>query len=271
MGTSEVRPVNRTQPGTEIVITLDESVDQLRQTLNDHADPVFAKGAQRYFPNGVMAIGVPNPIVVRIADDFARYRPNLEPEKRLSIASELIRGATHHEEVLLGFAMLHKVAKRMPGEDLFDHCRLWLEEVVTNWAQCDDLCLKLLYPYFLGHLDMIPKTQHWIDSGSTWARRAANVAVVKFVRRQVGREIFELPLNHVFNNCTRLMYDQDEYVQKGSGWLLKVTAQVHPDEVSTFLRTWHTEMRRDTFRYAIEKMDDDTRAALMGLPAGRNQ
>ena len=28
---------------------------------------------------------------------------------------------------------------------------------VSNWAQCDDMCLKLLYPFFLGHPELIPQ------------------------------------------------------------------------------------------------------------------
>lgn len=91
------------------------------------------------------------------------------------------------------------------------------------------------------------------------------MAVVKFVRRKVGRSVYELPLSHVFDNCTRLIHDDDVYVQKGCGWLLKVTAEVHPDEVAVFLRRWHTEMTRDTFRSAIEKVDRQTRLSLMAL------
>ncbi len=250
------------------MITIDGWVDQLQQTLVDRADPEFAEDMQRYFPQEIVAFGVRNADVSCIADNFLRSKPDLDAETRLQLADELIRRAVHHEEVLLGFAVLHKVAKRGLGVEFLERSRSWLEETVTNWAQCDDLCLKLLYPYFVGHLDLISQTQRWIDSSSPWARRAANVAVVKFVRRKVGREVFELPRKHVFDNCTRLMHDEDDYVQKGCGWLLKVTADVHPAEVSDFLRRWHGEMRRETFRYAIEKMDRTERAALMALGAG---
>ena len=88
------------------------------------------------------------------------------------------------------------------------------------------------------------------------------MAVVKFVRREVGRTTYELPLTHVFDNCTRLMRDDDVYVQKGCGWLLKVAGEAHPEEVAAFLRKWRGDMKRDTFRYALEKMDRRTRAAL---------
>ncbi|MFH9984151.1 DNA alkylation repair protein [Streptomyces luteogriseus] len=250
------------------MINVPTAADELSKTLAARADPDFAVRMQRYFPHEIRALGVGNAAVAEIATDYFRHRRDTPAATRLLLAEELLAHAEYHEEVLLGFAVLHKVARTGLGEELLEHCRHWLERYVSNWAQCDDMCLKLLYPFFLGHLELIPRTRSWTESASPWARRAANVAVVKFVRRTVGRTVFELPLSHVLDNCVRLMHDDDVYVRKGSGWLLKVTAEVHPDEVAEFLRTWHTEMPRDTFRYAVEKMDPRLRRSLMELGQG---
>jgi 3-methyladenine DNA glycosylase AlkD len=245
------------------VINVPAAADELSKTLAARADPDFALRMQRYFPHEIRALGVGNAAVVEIATDYFRERRDTPAATRLLLAEEVLARASYHEEVLLGFAVLHKVARSGLGGELLDRCEHWLETYVSNWAQCDDMCLKLLYPFFVGHLELIPRTRDWVASSSPWARRAANVAVVKFVRRKVGRTVFELPLSHVFDNCVRLMHDDDAYVQKGSGWLLKVTAETHPDEVAEFLRTWHADMPRDTFRYAVEKMDPRLRRSLM--------
>ncbi|MFG3661567.1 DNA alkylation repair protein [Streptomyces sp. NPDC047706] len=241
---------------------------ELAKTLAARADPDFAVRMRRYFPHEIRALGVSNAAVTEIATDYFRERRDTPAAARLLLAEEVLARAEYHEEVLLGFAVLHKVARTGLGDELLDRCEHWLQTYVSNWAQCDDMCLKLLYPFFLGHLELIPRTRRWTGSASPWVRRAANVAVVKFVRRKVGRTVFELPTAHVFGNCARLMHDEDVYVQKGSGWLLKVTAEVHPHEVAEFLRTWHTEMPRDTFRYAVEKMDPRLRRSLMELGQG---
>lgn len=250
------------------MINVPAAADELAKTLAARADPDFAVRMQRYFPHEIRALGVGNAAVVEIATGYFRERRDTPAAARLLLAEEVLARAAYHEEVLLGFAVLHKVARTGLGGELLDRCEHWLETYVSNWAQCDDMCLKLLYPFFLGHLELIPRTRRWVGSASPWARRAANVAVVKFVRRKVGRTVFELPTSHVFDNCVRLMHDEDVYVQKGSGWLLKVTAEAHPDEVAEFLRTWHTEMPRDTFRYAVEKMDPRLRRSLMELGQG---
>jgi 3-methyladenine DNA glycosylase AlkD len=230
-----------------------EAADRLLALLAAEADPAFAERVRRYFPNGVAALGVPNAAVAALAHAHVRERPDVPAATRLLLAEEVLSRATHHEEVLLAFALLHKSARRDLGPELLDRSLDWLEHRVSNWAQCDDLCLKLLYPFFLGHLDLIPRTRPWTRSPSPWARRAANVAVVKFVRRTVGATTFELPLSHVFDNCVRLLHDDDAYVQKSVGWLLKVAGRVHPEEVAAFLGEWKGEMRRETFRYATEK------------------
>ncbi|MZE75675.1 DNA alkylation repair protein [Streptomyces xinghaiensis] len=248
---------------------VETAAGDLLASLAAQADADVALGVQRYFPEGIRALGVRNASVAQLANDWFRERRDVPAATRMALAEEVLSRASHHEEVLLGFALLHRVARTGLGGELLQRSEHWLGTYVSNWAQCDDLCLKLLYPFFLGHLDRIPRTRRWVASPSPWARRAANVAVVKFVRRTVGRSTFELPLSHVFGNCTRLMRDDDVYVQKGCGWLLKVTGAVHPDEVAAFLRTWHTDMNRDTFRYALEKLDEETRASLMALRSPR--
>lgn len=193
------------------------------------------------------------------------------PEVRLEIAELLLGQTLYHEEVLLGFALLHKVVKRNFDHGLLDRCRSWLENVVSNWAQCNDLCLKLIYPFFLGHPELITATQDWLDSPSLWARRAGNVSVVKFVRREIGREVYELPLPLIFGNSLRLINDPEPYVQKSVGWLLKVAAQVHPREVTEFLHEHGPDMQRETLRTASEKLHPDLRHELraVGKKKGR--
>lgn len=245
----------------------DAAAHELRELLVAHADPEFAPTIQRYFRAPIPALGVDNGTVAHLAYRWTSEHPALTAADRLEIADILISEQTHHEEVLIGFALLHRVAKRHLGPELLQHGGRWLNLHVSNWAQCDDLCLKLLYPFFLGHLEEIPRTQAWLHDGP-WARRAANVSVVKFVHRKVGKITYSLPLDHIFKNCTALLRDDEHYVQMSVGWLLKVAAQNHPEAVEEFLRTWHQQMRRTTFRYALEAMPPQKRSDLMALGRG---
>ncbi|MCK9874640.1 DNA alkylation repair protein [Frankia sp. Ag45/Mut15] len=238
---------------------------EVLELLAVRGDADFALRMQRFFPRRIRALGVSNATVVAVANEYLQGCGDVPAGRRLEIAEEVLERAVYHEEVLLAFALLHKVARAQLDDDLLDRAEIWLNRYVSNWAQCDDLCLKLLYPFLCGHLELIPQTRGWVAGESGWTRRAANVAVVKFVRRRVGRVTFELPLAHAFGNTTSLLHDDDVYVQKGCGWLLKVVGQVHPADLADHLRRWHGQMRRETFRYAVEGLDRETRAALLAL------
>lgn len=235
---------------------------ELRAALPGLATPGLADSVQRYFPYPVAALGVRNADVTALAHRYFTEHA-FPPAARLEIAETLLAGAVHHEEVLLGFAALHKVARGHFDAGLLDRFRHWLETYVSNWAQCDDLCLKTGYRFLLGHPELITATGDWLGSASPWARRAANVAVVKFVHRRIGREVYELPPRTVFDRALRLAGDPDPYVRKSTGWLLKVTAHHHPGEATAFLRAHAPALGRDVLRTAVEKLPADTRGVLL--------
>jgi 3-methyladenine DNA glycosylase AlkD len=248
------------------VTTPAQAAGHLRAALAGLGSPPLAERLQRYFRRPVEALGVPNAAVTALANGYFATH-DFSPAQRLEITESLLEQAGYHEEVLLAFAALQKVARRNFDAALLDRFRQWLESPVSNWAQCDDLCLKAAYQFFLGHPDLITRTRDWLGSASPWARRAANVAVVKFVRRRIGKEIYELPLELVFDNSLRLIDDPEPYVQKSVGWLLKVTAEQYPPAVTGFLRENSGRIKRETLRIATEKFAPDTRRSL--LAAGK--
>jgi 3-methyladenine DNA glycosylase AlkD len=103
------------------------------------------------------------------------------------------------------------VVRRIDDADrLFDHLQGWLEADVSNWAQCDDLCIKPLYLHLKRHHHQLDRVYRLGSSSSPWCRRASNVALVKFVGRSK-----HFDLDRTLANCERLLPDKDPYVQKG--------------------------------------------------------
>jgi 3-methyladenine DNA glycosylase AlkD len=254
-------PIQKTRPTYDVA----SDAEKLRAVLRSKADPALAETAQRYFPHRIDTLGVTNTEVMRIADAFVAGHADLSDKDRLALAEALICGGGPHEHVLLGFALVRKAVKRSYDDSLLKRFRYWLEHHVSNWAQCDDLCLKVIYPFFLGRPQLITSIQPWTNSKSPWVRRAANVALIKFVKRKIGKTMYELPLEVVFENTRRLLADPDTYVQKSVGWLLKATAEYHQAEVVGFIKANVGKMQRGTLRYAIEKMGEQQRKTLMAL------
>ncbi len=218
-----------------------------------------AAATQRFFPHPVTALGVSNADIALIAaNGFARSR-ELATHDWLAVADHFARSHAYHEELILASALAAKVARSLDGSGtLLDLIKSWLENDVSNWAQSDDLCIKPLYLYLKRHPHLLARMGEWGTSDSAWCRRASNVALVKFVGRNKA-----VDLARMFANCERLLADPDPYVQKGVGWLLKAASQRELEPVLAFLRAHLARIARPTLRYAIEKLPDDTRKALL--------
>jgi 3-methyladenine DNA glycosylase AlkD len=81
----------------------------------------------------------------------------------------------------------------------------------------------------------------------------------------MGKITYFLDKKLVFKNCDLLLEDDDEFVQKSIGWLLKVTSVEHEDDVIAYIKKNHSRLTRPTLRYATEKMNADTRKRLLAL------
>lgn len=231
-----------------------DAVDaELESALAAAASPALAQSLQRYFPEPVRALGVSNTEVVKLAGAaFARHR-GLPAEDWLARAERFAQAHTYHEYFILASALVAKVARGLDDEGrLLARLQGWLEHDASNWAQCDDLCIKPLYVYLQRRPQLLGRIHAWGESASPWCRRASNVALVKFVGRSEHVE-----LARVFANCERLLDDADPYVQKGIGWMLKVASQYESQAVQDFLRRHLARIERPTLRYAIEKMPRD--------------
>ena len=110
-----------------------EPTIELRRALRAAADPTKAAALQRYFREPIASLGVPKAQAEAIAADVVtRYR--MSPAQRLAVAEELVETAEYHEELILAFALVRKLVKRYPGDDLLDTFERWLRTGVSNWA-----------------------------------------------------------------------------------------------------------------------------------------
>ena len=72
-----------------------------------------------------------------------------------------------------------------------------------------------------------------------------------------------LCLKDIFEITDMLLLDQDDLVQKGYGWLLKVASKVYQREVFEYVLNKKEIMPRTSLRYAIEKMPKELKEIAM--------
>ena len=87
-------------------------------------------------------------------------------------------------------------------------------------------------------------------------RRAAAVSLI--VPGKHGKFLKE-----IFAIADILLCDDDDMVQKGYGWMLKVASQVHEKQIFDYVMKNKKKMPRTALRYAIEKMPKELKARAM--------
>jgi 3-methyladenine DNA glycosylase AlkD len=237
----------------------------LVQQLKQVSTVEKAASARRYFPSGINCLGANAGDIKLIITHFYQSNPQCTPELALAITETLLLNAQYNEEKLLAFGLINKFVRKHYDDELFHRFEYWLENYANNWAQVDDLCIKTIYQFLMARPHLIEKTERWAYSNCSWCRRASNVVWVKFIKRNIRGDIYSLDTRLVFKNCDLLLHDNDEFVQKSIGWLLKVTSVHHESAVIDYLQVNITHMTRSTVRYAIEKMNADTRHQILSL------
>lgn len=244
---------------------------QIKEDLVKVSSTAKAEASRRYFPHGIHCIGATAADIKSIIKTFHFDHPDLTPSAMLSITEYILSHAEYNEEALLAFGLINKFVKlndKRQGnysDDLLFRFEYWLENYANNWSLVDDLCIKTIYQFLLSRPHLIENTQHWAHSEVSWCRRASNVVWVKFIKRKLGKSTYYLDRSLVFKNCDLLLEDDNEFVQKSIGWLLKVASVEYEAEVIVYIQKNYSKLTRPTLRYAIEKMDEQTRKVLLAL------
>ncbi len=159
------------------------------------------------------------------------------------------------EERTIAFQWAFRIKDRYEKED-FQLFERWLDRHVKGWGSCDDLCTHAMGELVYQYPELIPKVKDWTSSENMWKRRAAAVVMVYCIKK--GKY-----LERVFQIADALFHDEEDLVQKGYGWMLKVASQRFRDEVYDYVMKNKDTMPRTSLRYAIEKMPDDMRKKAM--------
>ena len=226
----------------------------IQEQLQNNIDEDTKKSAQRYFKEQITSHGVKTSIVTKISKESYKMMNGFEKKKIFSIAETLLQTG-YIEESFIAFKWAEYLSKDFETHD-FDILEQWLSEYVTNWASCDTLCNHAIgslvekYPEFLSRL------KQWTSSDNRWVRRGAATTLILPARKG-------LFLKDVFEIATLLLFDTDDLVQKGYGWMLKEASKTHQQEVFDFVMKHKKSMPRTALRYAIEKMPKELRKTLM--------
>jgi 3-methyladenine DNA glycosylase AlkD len=225
-----------------------EIIENIRQELENQIDKNYKKNYQKFSKEKIKTRGVRTPIVRQIAKKYFKEISTWSKNEILDICQKFSESG-YNEEFIIAVQWLGEIKEDLEKKD-FKKLKIFIQNI-DNWAKCDDFCLRVLSHFIVKHPEFRKEIQSWTSSENRWQRRISAVSFIK------GGNIWQVHPNYlkdIFKTAEALLKDKDDLVQKGYGWMLKVTAETHQKEVFNFVMKNKKEMPRTALRYAIEKM-----------------
>ncbi|MGF1471400.1 MAG: DNA alkylation repair protein [Rubrobacteraceae bacterium] len=229
------------------------SPDDLRRELHEAAEPERVTTLQRYFKTGPggygegdVFIGVRVPVVRAVVRRF----DGLE----ITDVADLLPSKVHEERLaaLLCLVRRYDRGDEPTRERVYD---LYLQHTayVNNWDLVDTSAPQIVGRHLLDRpRDVLDR---FARSSSVWERRISIMATLAFIR--------DGDFGDTLRIARTLMRDEHDLIHKAVGWMLREVGNRDEAPLIGFLDRYSPEMPRTMLRYAIEKLDPQTRARLM--------
>jgi 3-methyladenine DNA glycosylase AlkD len=233
---------------------MENILSKIRKELRRNADEKIRKSGERFFKEKVKLYGIKTAVGIQIGKKYWKEIQDKSKKEIFSLCEDLWKSG-YMEESFIACNWSYYVRKDYEEKD-FAVFERWVKNYVSNWASCDTLCNHTIgsfvemYPKYLSDL------KKWTRSKNRWMKRASAVSLI--IPAKKGKF-----LKDVFEIADSLLLDQDDMVQKGYGWMLKVASQTHQEEVFNYVMKNKKVMPRTALRYAIEKMPENLREKAM--------
>ncbi|MFA5014389.1 MAG: DNA alkylation repair protein [Actinomycetota bacterium] len=233
---------------------MSDIIESIRQELKRNIDPKSKEIGKYFFKEKVKLYGVKTAVVGKIGKEyFKAIKDKKKPE--IFILCEKLWQSGYLEESGIACNWSYYIHKDYKPED-FKVFEKWVNYYVSNWASCDVLCNHTIGNFIEMYPEYLSNLKKWAKSKNRWVRRASAVSLIIPARQgEFLKDIFEI--------ADILLLDQDDLVQKGYGWMLKVASQAHQREIFGYIIKNKTVMPRTALRYAIEKMPKELKVKAM--------
>jgi len=227
---------------------------RIRAALRRGGSPEHAKGVQWFFKEEIRSHGWRTADLRRLARKTSReIRTTGGMATFIEVADQLFTGDVLEEKVFAVLLLENSVARF--GEQEFKLFESWLDRV-SSWADHDGLVHYLIGPMIVAEPKRARHPLRWAKSRNRWRRRAAAVSLIRGARQRI---LF----SQIVCISEALLFDEDDMVQKGLGWLLREAAKADPKRTVPYLLRIRDRAPRLVLRTACETLPAATRSRVL--------
>ena len=223
--------------------------DQIKFDLLNKADNEKAKVLQRFFKTGPGEYGEGD-VFIGIVVPEQRKTAKKFNDAGLKEIEKLLHDAIHECRLTALMILCDKFKSAEPDEQerIF---KLYIKnyKYINNWDLVDLSAPAISGGYFLRRDRSF--LYELVKSDNLWKQRIAVLSTYTFIKNNEYTEILkiaEMLLNH-----------KHDLIHKAVGWMLREAGKRDLNILLSFLKKHYKNMPRTMLRYAIEKLDENTR------------
>ncbi|MBU3906792.1 MAG: DNA alkylation repair protein [Nanoarchaeota archaeon] len=217
-----------------------EEIEGIRLKLKSVANEGFAKQSKKYLKSPYEFYGIRVPELRKIAKEYK----NLGIYNAYNLFEELWNSG-NHEEMSLGLFILENYKKQF-NHETWKFLRQRLSKAKT-WDHVDEISSHIFGEILLKDLSLMTEIKEMSLSRNPWERRTSMVSTIQLIRK--GK------IELTFRLAEKLVYDEDVYVHKSAGWMLRECGKKQRIATKEFM-LMHLDMKSTAFSYATEKMKE---------------
>ncbi len=202
-------------------------VKELVEMIKENGRPEDAPHVERYIKTDFQCLGVRKPVLHSIAKDI--YLAHKADEDMAEVHN-LVRDVWQipiFDVKTLAISVLRQFNRKV-DRTTFDLVKDWFDDI-DNWSHCDGLSVYVLGSIILKDDSVVPEIMGWTKSDNFWRRRAALTSTM------LGNRSGEADPFWTFTMLNDVLDDDEYYVKKVFGWVLREMGKGYPDFVFEYL------------------------------------
>jgi 3-methyladenine DNA glycosylase AlkD len=217
-------------------------LNQIRAELHSLRNPIKAELVKKYLKSPYDFYGITVPQLRKIAKNYG----DMSIYDTFNLFDELWN-SNNHEEMSLALFLLtnHKKKFNLEFWDFLTNSKR-LEKFKT-WDHVDEACAHTFGEILAANAHLNTQIKEFSNSRNPWIRRISIVSQYPSIKK--GKIQLTILL------AEKLCYDDDVYVQKATGWMLREAGKKNPSQLKEFLNV-HKAMKPVCLSYATEKMPE---------------
>lgn len=217
-------------------------LNQIRAELHSLRNPEKAEQSKRYLKSPYNFYGITVPQLRKVAKQYK----DMPIYDTFNLFDELWNSGNHEEMSLALFLLTnHKKKFNLEFWDFLTN-----EKRISKfktWDHVDEACSHTLGEILVSNINLNSELKKMAESRNPWERRISIVSQYPSIKK--GKIQFTILL------AEKLVYDEDIYVQKAAGWMLREAGKKNPIQLKEFIQH-HKDMKPAALSYATEKMPE---------------